>query len=243
MSNASIQLLHEVRSHHAIDEVRAFNERLKGEKLSHERLRVFLSSLLSFNRHVAAGIAVLSGRLVDELIESSPFEAHKLASMLLRSASDEFGLGGKYTHAELFAQFSEELGVQRNEIHNNKYSVPASRDLGESLFSWYRTDSVAFGLGVHLASEVTSGEEFDGWDTVFFENGYFLEKNSQGGKYITVHTKIEHEHAEEISQLLALYLGMYPLNSEAVVDGARSYLQKYQQMFSSLNKTVFSTSC
>ena len=54
--------------HPAVAALESFNERLISRPLTRRELRLFLASLAAFNRHTIGGIAILAGRLSDELL-------------------------------------------------------------------------------------------------------------------------------------------------------------------------------
>ena len=154
-------------NHPAIAALRSFNQRFSSRPLTPPELALFLTSMAAFNRHTIGGIAILAGRLSDQVLPLRPRNGHEIGAYVLDAAIDEYGLRETVTHVELARSFAEYLGIPAQTIDARDSACPAAVEIGDALFSWYRERPVAFSLGVHAASEVTSVEEFVPWHDGF----------------------------------------------------------------------------
>ena len=125
--------------------------------------------MAAFNRHTIGGIAILAGRISDEILPLMKRTGHEIGAYVLGAAVDEYGLRESLTHVELAREFAEHLGISADEVEARHYACPLSVELGDALFDWYRRSPTAFALGVHTASEVTSLNEFVSWHDVFLK--------------------------------------------------------------------------
>lgn len=75
-----------------LSELHRFNRHLASRPLTTPELTLFLASMAAFNRHTIAGIAILAGRLSDELFLLDPLNGHRLGAHVLDAAVDEYGL-------------------------------------------------------------------------------------------------------------------------------------------------------
>ena len=155
--------------HPAVAAVRSFNRDFSSRPLTRSELLLFLASMATFNRHTIGGIAILAGRLSDQILPLLPKSGHEIGAYVLDAAVDEYGLRESVTHVELARNFAGYWGFSTAEIEARANACSAAIVLGDALFSWYRDMPVAFALGVHAASEVTSVEEFVPWHDIFLK--------------------------------------------------------------------------
>ena len=216
-------------------ELHKFNIQLSRRRLTAPGLLIFLASLWRFNKNIASGIPVLASRLADDLSEIAPLHAHKVAAHILDAAVDEFGLGNNRSHWRLFFDFAKHFKFSPQEVMDPAHAAKSAVNLGDKLFGWYRQKPVAYAIGVHLASEMSSLQEFRGWRTAFLRlPEYGLRERSPSFAYIRSHFNVEGSHVRKSQQALRLYLHWRPREAQQVLSGAESYLNKYASMFSEL---------
>lgn len=218
-----------------------FNCSFSQRPLTTDELRIFFATMAVFNRHTIGGIAILAGRLSDHVLPSRPVDGHRLGALVLDSAVDEYGLRESRTHVELARDFAAHVGVPAHVVGDAGNAAPAARDLGEALFGWYRLAPVPFALGVHVASELTSREEFTSWHHIFLkfkEYGFQLEHPKF--EYMRVHFTHEPDHAHRSKECIERYLKIFPEAETLVLQGVFAYIEKYQAMFRDLQAIIFS---
>ena len=228
------------RSHPALVALRTFNGRFSGRSLSRSELLLFLASMAAFNRHTIGGIAILAGRLSDQILPLRPVNGHEIGAFVLDAAVDEYGLRESVTHVELARHFAQYLGLSTEDIEARSNAIGAAIELGDALFSWYREAPVAFALGVHTASEVTSVEEFVSWHDVFLKfPQYRFSREMPEFEYMRAHYVHEPDHIDNARLCVARYLDVFPTYVGPLRDGAQAYLRLYQSMFEQLDARIF----
>ena len=226
--------------HPAIAALRSFNRRFSSRPLTHSELALFLASMAAFNRHTIGGIAILAGRLSDQVLPLRPRNGHEIGAYVLDAAVDEYGLRETVTHVELARSFAEYLGIPAETIEARSSACPAAAEIGDALFSWYRERPVAFALGVHAASEVTSVEEFVPWHDVFLKfPQYRFSRERPEFAYMRAHFVHEPDHIDGAKRCIARYLDVLPGESGLLREGALTYLEAYRRMFEQLDAAIF----
>jgi hypothetical protein len=226
--------------HPAIAALAAFNRHLASRPLTKPELRLFLASMAAFNRHTIGGIAILAGRLSDELLPHMPKLGHEIGAYVLDAAVDEYGLRESVTHVELGRNFAEHLGIPADEVEARENACASATELGDALFSWYREMPVAFALGVHTASEITSTEEFGSWHDTFLKfPEYRLSREAAEFEYLRVHFAHEPTHTSSARQCVGRYLEILPACARGLHEGAQAYLSLYGRMFHELDTLIF----
>ncbi len=227
-------------NHPAIAALRSFNQRFSSRPLMRSELTLFLASMAAFNRHTIGGIAILAGRLSDQVLPLLPKTGHEIGAYVLDAAVDEYGLRETVTHVELARGFAEHLGISAAEIEARDSACPAAVELGDMLFSWYRDRPVAFALGVHAASEATSVEEFVPWHDIFLKfPQYRFSRDLPEFAYMRAHFVHEPNHIHGAKLCIARYLDVLPGESGLLREGVLIYLALYQKMFQQLDDAVF----
>jgi hypothetical protein len=227
-------------THSALAALRSFNGHFSSRPLTRSELLLFLASMATFNRHTIGGIAILAGRLSDQILPLLPKIGHEIGAYVLDAAVDEYGLRETVTHVELGRNFAEHLGISMEEIDARDNACSAAVELGDALFSWYRERAVAFSLGVHVASEVTSVEEFVPWHQVFLKfSEYRFSPEMPAFEYMRAHYVHEPDHIDNAKLCVTRYLGVLPGEHDHVRDGARAYLDLYRKMFHQLDTLIF----
>jgi hypothetical protein len=227
-------------AHPAVAALRSFNQKFSSRPLMRSELLLFLASMATFNRHTIGGIAILAGRLSDQVLPLLPKVGHEIGAYVLDAAVDEYGLRETITHVELARNFAEYLGISTEEIEARENACSAAVKLGDALFSWYRKRPVAFALGVHTASEVTSAEEFVPWHDSFLKfPQYRFSRKMPEFAYMRAHYVHEPKHINSAKRCVARYLDALPGEHGRLRDGARAYLSLYRKMFQQLDARIF----
>jgi hypothetical protein len=238
--SAALNIYESCFSHPGSAALDAFNTHLTLRPLVRGELTLFLASMAAFNRHTIGGIAILAGRLSDEVLPIVPTTGHEIGAYVLDAAVDEYGLRGTVTHVELARNFAGHLGVAAEDVEALQNSCDSAVKLGEALKSWYRDDPPAFALGVHAASEVTSVKEFIAWHDIFLQfPQYRLSQDGSAFDYLRVHYSLEPGHIVGARVCIARYLEVLPANRRLVEQGAQVYLDLYQDMFEELDRRIF----
>ena len=226
--------------HTALEALHLFNRHFSSRALTSSELRLFLATMAAFNRHTIAGIAILAGRLSDDILPLLPKTGHEIGAYVLDAAVDEYGLRESITHVELSRNFAEYLGISSEEVEARSNACSVAIELGDALFSWYREKPVAFALGVHTASEVTSTDEFVPWHDIFLKfPQYRFSRESPEFEYMRVHYVHERSHVSNARLCIARYLDVHPENGRLLREGMQAYLNLYQTMFQQLDERIF----
>src|SRR5258708_23701673 len=77
-------------THPAVAALQSFNKNFASRALSRIELRLFLASMAAFNRHTIGGIAILAGRLSDQILPLRPRTGHEIGAHVLDAAIDEY---------------------------------------------------------------------------------------------------------------------------------------------------------
>jgi len=227
-------------NHSAVGSLRSFNRHFASRSLSRSELVLFLASMAVFNRHTIGGIAILAGRLSDQILPYLPKSGHQIGAYVLDAAIDEYGLRETVTHVELARNFAAYLGISADEVETRENACSTALELGDALFSWYREKPTAFALGVHTASEVTSVKEFMSWHDIFLKfPQYRLSREIPEFEYMRAHYVHEPDHVNNARVCLTQYLDVLPEHGQLLREGAESYLGHYQKMFHELDTLIF----
>jgi hypothetical protein len=227
-------------THPAMEALRSFNRHFSSRSLTRPELLLFLASMATFNRHTIGGIAILAGRLSDQILPLLPKVGHEIGAHVLDAAVDEYGLRETITHVELARNFAEYLGIANEEIEARENACSTAVELGDALFSWYRERPVAFALGVHTASEVTSVQEFVPWHDIFLKfPQYGFSRELPEFTYMRAHYVHEPDHIHSAKRCVSRYLNVLPGEHGQVRAGAHAYLDRYRTMFQELDARIF----
>lgn len=239
-SGEAEDIYNECFAHSAIKALRSFNRQFSTRPLTRSELTLFLASMGAFNRHTIGGIAILAGRLSDQVLPLLPKNGHEIGAYVLDAAVDEYGLRETVTHLELARIFAAYLGISAAEIEARGNACPAAAELGDALFSWYRERPIAFALGVHAASEVTSVEEFVPWHDIFLKfPQYRFSREQPEFAYMRAHFVHEPDHIHAAKLCIARYLEVLPEQFATLRAGVQAYLAVYQRMFEELHDSIF----
>jgi hypothetical protein len=227
-------------THPAVAALQSFNKNFASRALSRTELRLFLASMAAFNRHTIGGIAILAGRLSDQILPHRPRTGHEIGAHVLDAAIDEYGLRESATHVELGRRFAEHLGISAADVESMAHACPTAIELGDALFFWYREMPAAFSLGVHTASEVTSVKEFMAWHDIFLRfPQYRCTRDQPEFEYMRAHYVHEPDHVNAARICVEKYLDVLPAHGQLLREGAERYLGLYQSMFHELDTLIF----
>jgi hypothetical protein len=228
------------RRHPALAALRSFNRHFASRPLSRSELLLFLASMAAFNRHTIGGIAILAGRLSDQVLPLLPKNGHEIGAYVLDAAVDEYGLRETVTHVELARNFAQHLGFSLAEVEWRDNACSAAIELGDALFTCYRDKPVAFSLGAHIASEITSLDEFAPWHDIFLGfPEYGFSRELPEFEYMRAHYVHEPDHINNARSCVRRYLDVLPQHGDLVREGARVYLDLYRRMFEQLDALIF----
>jgi hypothetical protein len=234
------EIFESCRRHPALVALRSFNRHFASRPLSRSELLLFLASMAAFNRHTIGGIAILAGRLSDQVLPLTPRNGHEIGAYVLDAAVDEYGLRETVTHVELARNFARHLGFSLADIEWRDNACSAAIELGDALFTCYRDKPVAFSLGVHTASEITSLDEFVPWHDIFLRfPKYGFSPESPEFEYMRAHYVHEPDHINKARSCVRRYLDVLPQHCNLVREGARIYLELYGRMFEQLDALIF----
>ena len=228
------------KEHSGVHAFRRFADQLSARELSRERLLIFFASMTAFVRYITPGIPALAVRLSDELYPVVPYRAHGIAAHILDASMDEYGLTGTKPHAELLRDFALHFELTEDEIMAPENAVPAANELGDRLGAWYRKAPVAFGLGVHTASEVTGYEEAYGFHRAFLTPPkYGITPDLEAFTYVKTHVENEGDHSTDVVLCLDEYIALQPEKLDEIVAGNDTYMVLYDRMFREMSAAVF----
>jgi hypothetical protein len=234
------EIFESCRRHPALVALRSFNRHFASRPLGRSELLLFLASMATFNRHTIGGIAILAGRLSDQVLPLLPKNGHELGAYVLDAAVDEYGLRETVTHVELARNFAQHLGFSSADIDWRDNACSAAVELGDALFTCYRDKPVAFSLGVHTASEITSLDEFVPWHDIFLKfPEYGLSRELPEFEYMRAHYVHEPNHINKARSCMRRYLDVFPPHGNLVREGTRTYLDLYRRMFEQLDALIF----
>lgn len=221
-----------LKSHEGFTSLRKVNFYLGQKHLNHQQLVAFVNSLIAFNQTIPAGIVALAARLTDKIFAVSPLVAHEIAAKVLDPAIDEYGKRDPTAHYVLLVEFGRALGLKEVEFAADEKAPISALEMGDFMKSGYRTRRIAYGLGVHVASELTSEAEYTSWVESFSPQRYSgLTPKSKGRFYLEIHAQLEDGHGSNAVKAVQEYLRLFPEETNLVWQGAEDYLSNYKRMF------------
>lgn len=237
-------VMRDVEDHAGMAALRSFGARLKQQPMSQAQLTVFLASTAEFFKEVPAGILALGLRVTDDWMALDRFGAVTRGAMVLYSAVDEFGLhqlqrGVQASHHSLFREMAAGFGVAENDLLNPAHILPEATKMAEATRAYYRSKSVAAGLGFHLASEISSDIEFnlclDGLRA--FPADYGLDGDDDPKlRFYLIHTEVEPMHGSTSKEAVAACLLRDPASAPDIRDGALAFMEPYGRLFDALQR-------
>lgn len=233
--------------HAAVKELVAFGKLLASKPLDARELRTFFATMGAFFKTVPTGILALALKISDDWMErGNRYGATAMGAYILYADVDEFGLhdlrnGRQRTHHQLFQELTAHLKISEADMQDARYLLPAGQILGERTTEYYRHRSIGEALGFHLASEVTSSEEF-----VYFLNGFLKFKEHYGVKddedpvlhFFRVHTVVEPMHKSMGREMIEIYAAQDPTVLKQVEAGAMAFCEGFADLFRALNQAI-----
>jgi hypothetical protein len=207
------QIYESCSTHRALPVLRSFNLHFSSRPLSRSELLLFLASMATFNRHTIGGIAILAGRLSDQILPFLPKVGHEIGAHVLDAAADEYGLRETSTHVELARNFAEHLGISTDEIEARENACSAAVELGDALFSWH--------------------------DVFLKFPEYRFSREMPEFAYMRAHCDHEPNHVNGAKRCIARYLYVLPGEHGHLREGAMAYLSLYRKMFQQLDAEIF----
>jgi hypothetical protein len=239
-------VIRDVEDHQGMAALRAFGARLKQYPMSSAQLTVFLASTAEFFKEIPGGILALGLRVSDDWMTFDRFGAARRGAAVLYSAVDEFGLhqlqrGIQASHHALFRDMASSFGVLEADLLNPQHVLPEAIEMSQATRTYYRSKSIAAGLGFHLASEISSDIEFklclEGLQA--FPTNYDL----RGGedpklRFYLIHTLVEPMHGSTSREAVASHLLRDPSASQEVRAGVMAFMEVYGRLFDALRRML-----
>lgn len=249
VSNHLAHLKKHIQSHSGMDTLKRFGNNLLQTPLNPLQLKIFMATLWAFYKETPSGILHLALRVSDFWRDINPWDANAKAAHILYACYEEFGLqalGEKIlpTHHQLFLFSSHYFGVTENDLKSNQYILKAGTDMGNNSRIGYREKSIPFGLGYHLASELTSWWEFKYFYEGILEHktSYNIEFESNPAlKFFHIHTLAEPEHLAQSENIVSSFINLSsdPYALDNIYHGAEFYMKSYYELFKSLNQKIY----
>jgi len=225
----------------------SFGENLKKRPLNKEELATFFGTIWAFFKEVPGGIIVLAARITADWMKYSMWDGTSVAARVLFASVDEYGLHQHHkhilpTHHELFRDLISHLGLHPPDLLDNKYIEPAGDLMGQATFRYYQTENLGEAIGFHLASEITSSHEFQYFLEGFqkFPAEYNLkDEDDPVLSFFQVHCEVEPLHVLTGKEIALSYLCRYPWMFEDMKRGATVFMDRFEQMFVSINQAIF----
>lgn len=246
LNDALSNVIAEASAHHAFHELKVFGEKLQKKPLNSEELKTFFASLWGFFEAFPTGILALALRVTDDWAKRDPWDATAKGAYVLFADVDEFGLQEvnrkiHRSHHEMFKDFTGHLGVTTSDLQNASYLLPEGADLGKLVAKLYREESLAMGLGMHLASELIASIEFK-----YFLDGFqahkeaynFKSSNDPALTFFRIHTLVEPEHLARNCELIEEYLERNLIDMEERKKGAMKYLDGFEKVYAKFNSVL-----
>ncbi|HET7866619.1 MAG TPA: iron-containing redox enzyme family protein [Burkholderiaceae bacterium] len=235
-----------LRAHSAFAELKRFGQLAHLQPMTPPQLEQFFGSLWTFFEEVPTGILALSLNICDQLRLGATWSATALAARVLTANVDEFGLRrpGDSTHHQLFAQLIQRLGLSGEQLKRSRRIFGSAYRLANTTRLLYRSPDVLAGIGLHLASELTSSVEFGHFDTSFRKHAsaYGIRLDTQDDPFVFfhVHTEVEPEH---YANAVALALEIASTSRDDSYDGrilagATAFLNDFGDLFADFNRML-----
>jgi len=138
--------------------------------------------------------------------------------------------GPQATHHQMLLNTIRHWDLTATDMLDPDYILPEGRNFGRITYEYYRNQSVAAALGFHFASEATSNMEFEAYLNGFakFESAYKLrDRGDPALAFFVIHTEVEPAHRDMGYRMIQMYCDQNPDNGEAVIAGARAFMDAY----------------
>ena len=239
-------VMREVETHAGMAALHAFGARLKQQPMSPAQMTVFLASTAEFFKEVPGGILALGLRVTDDWMSFDRFSAVTRGAVVLYSAVDEFGLhqlqrGVQASHHTLFRDMAAGFGVAEGDLLNPAQVLPEATAMAEATRAYYRSKSIAAGLGFHLASEISSDIEFnlclEGLRA--FPKDYDLRSDDDPKlRFYLIHTHVEPMHGSTSREAVVACLLRDPAAASDIRAGAIAFMDLYGKLFDAFRRML-----
>jgi hypothetical protein len=239
-------VMRDVEDHAGMAALRSFGARLKQQPMSPAQLTVFLASTAEFFKEVPGGILALGLRVTDDWMAFDRFGAVTRGAAVLYSAVDEFGLhqlqrGIQESHHALFRDMAASFAVAESDLLYPAHILPEATEMARATHAYYRTMSIAAGLGFHLASEISSDIEFnlclEGLRA--FPKNYDLRDNEDPKlRFYLIHTEVEPMHGSTSREAVAAGLLRDPAAAHEIRAGAVAFMVLYGKLFDAFRRML-----
>lgn len=235
-----------IQSHKGIHALHLFGENFLKIPLKPLDFKIFMATLWAFYKETPSGILDLALRVSDFWRDINPWEANAKAAHILYAGFEEFGLQSLDkivpTHHQLFKLSSLHFGVTEHDLSSNDYILEAGIAMGKNSRIGYREKSITFGLGYHLAAELTSW-----WEFKYFYEGIMNHKatynigsnNNPALHFFYIHTLVESEHLCQSQKVAEAFIQIDTNGLQDIYSGIELYMQTYQNLFTSLNIKIY----
>ena len=242
------QLDEEIQSHLGWAQLEEFGALINNRALKRDELVTFLASTGCFFKEIPGGILALALRVSDDWMDDDHFDAVENGAKILYSAVDEYGIDTNLqiftrTHHQLFLDMCKRMGISKAELFDKSNIINEAWPLAKLTHDYYRTGSVARGVGFHYSSERSSDREFvlcyEGLTK--FVDTYTLkddkpEENDLGLlNFYYIHTLVEPMHGNSSAESVQLYSSNQD-NRQQVLDGAMAWMKYYGEFWAALTR-------
>ncbi len=249
-SNFSQDLNNAITQHWGWQALETFGANLQSRPLNPKELRTFLATTAAFFREIPGGILALGLRVTDDWMRWDRFGAVAKGAEILYSAVDEFGLhemdkGIGASHHALFLEMTRNWGIADEELLRPEYLLAEGEHLAERTSTYYRQRSVPEALGFHVASEISSEQEF-----ILCYRGFSAHHESYGLtaptdkslNFYYIHTLVEPMHGQTGVSGVESYVARDPSAAADAINGAKAFMDGYGRLFDRFNQTFYAGS-
>lgn len=245
-TNLASDLDKQLRAHEAFAHLDRFGRLSRSRPFSSNELETFFASLWVFFEEVPTGILALALNICDATRHVSTWRSTELAARVLTANVDEFGLrqSGDRTHHQLFVALVNSLGLTGTQLLQSRRVLASAYRLAGTTGRLYRSPDIIAGIGLHLASELTSSVEFGHFDAAFRAHaasyGVGTQSDADPFHFFHIHTLVEPEHyasAVELAVEVAALSGDGELRRRLIF-GAQAFLDDFGALFRDFNEML-----
>lgn len=230
----------EIRAHTAMQQISELGANLQEKPLNKKTLTKILSTLWAFYTEVR-GCMQLAIRIGDDWKEHSQFDGVIYAQQLIYPAFIQYSCNNM--NPELFHVLFTRLGIKGSDILNAKNIDSTGKSLGQLTSQYYRTESIPKALGFHLALELFITQKFEAFLLGFqkFYTSYNL--NDIEDPALSFFYPKDPDGTDPLRELIShdlavIYLAYQPELLLEIFDGARVFLDNFEQMLIVINKMI-----
>ncbi|MBW8833335.1 MAG: hypothetical protein JF606_28960 [Burkholderiales bacterium] len=236
----------QLRRHDAFVQMDRFGRLARSRPMTALEREKFLASLWVFFEEVPTGILALGLNICDVHRLTDPWQATELAAKVLTANVDEFGLrkAGDQTHHQLFIALANRLGLTATQLRQSRHIFASAYRLACTTRNYYRSPDILLGIGLHLASELTSSVEFGHFDAAFrthaCEYGIEIDSGQDPFFFFRIHTLVEPEHYASAVELAVQVAGQVSDDAllSRLISGATAFLDDFSALFEDFNEML-----